>query len=194
MKLTSTERRRLMTPEQRAAELAQKRASYAANREQRLAYAAAYREANAEQIKASVAGKHATYSARYREKNYQRCLAMTAAWKSAKPEQRKATQRDWLQNNLDKHRTYQHNRRAKKKANGGKLSPNIADRLLMLQRGKCACCGLPLGDDYHLDHIVPIALGGPNTDENIQLLRAECNRQKGARDPIAYMQARGRLL
>lgn len=74
------------------------------------------------------------------------------------------------------------------------MSSGLAIRLYKLQRGKCACCGLPLGDDYHLDHIMPLALGGTNTDDNIQLLRAKCNMQKSAKHPVDFMQQRGFLL
>lgn len=184
-----------MTPEEKIERRRQIKArSYAKHREKNLAYAAAYRAANAEQIKERAAGKHATYSARYREKNYEKCLQMTQAWKDANPERRKAAQARWLQNNLDKHRTYQHNRRAKKKKVGGVISPDLARKLFVKQKGKCACCGKPLGDAYDMDHIVPLALGGPNTDDNIQLLRSRCNRQKGVKHPIDFMQSRGLLL
>lgn len=98
--------------------------------------------------------------------------------------------------NIDKERSREriknHNRRAAQK---GKLSADISDRLLILQRGKCACgCQQPLGDDYHLDHIMPLALGGTNTDDNIQLLRQPCNNQKYAKHPVDFMQSRGFLL
>lgn len=56
------------------------------------------------------------------------------------------------------------------------------------------CCGLPLGDNYHIDHIMPLALGGSNTDDNIQLLRQRCNNQKCAKHPVDFMQSRGFLL
>lgn len=45
-----------------------------------------------------------------------------------------------------------------------------------------------------MDHIVPLALGGSNTDGNIQLLRATCNQQKHAKHPVVFMQERGFLL
>jgi 5-methylcytosine-specific restriction endonuclease McrA len=79
-------------------------------------------------------------------------------------------------------------------ASGGKLSPDLAERLYELQGGKCACCGKPLGEKYHLDHIMPLALGGANTDDNMQLLTARCNIQKSAKHPIDFMQERGFLL
>jgi 5-methylcytosine-specific restriction endonuclease McrA len=87
------------------------------------------------------------------------------------------------------------NRRARKNASAGKLSFNLAEKLFKLQHGKCACgCKKHLGKDYHLDHIMPLALGGANTDNNIQLLRKQCNWQKHAKHPIDFMQSRGFLL
>jgi 5-methylcytosine-specific restriction endonuclease McrA len=88
-----------------------------------------------------------------------------------------------------------HNRRSKKFGNGGVLSKGLSEKLLKLQKGKCACgCKQSLGDDYHLDHIMPIALGGENEDWNIQLLRQVCNNQKHAKHPIEFMQIRGFLI
>lgn len=184
-----------MTPEEKVEHRRQVRArSYARNREKNLAYAAAYRAAHADEIKEKNAGKHAIYSARYRDKNYEKCLQMTQAWKDANPERRAATKAAWQRANPLKHRAHQHNRRARKKEVGGTLSPDLAQRLYMRQRGKCACCGKRLGDQYEMDHIIPLALGGPNTDDNIQLLRIRCNRQKGAKHPVEFMQSRGRLI
>lgn len=56
---------------------------------------------------------------------------------------------------------------------------------LWLERGqRCACCGRvvihPYG--YELDHVVPLYLGGEDTDENCQLLcawRDDEGRQQG---------------
>lgn len=101
--------------------------------------------------------------------------------------------RQYRINNIEAYRVHTRNRRARQIASGV-LSKGIAKKLYSLQRGKCACCGLPLGDDYHLDHIMPLALGGTNTDNNIQLLRATCNRQKNAMHPVDFMRQRGFLL
>lgn len=86
-----------------------------------------------------------------------------------------------------------HNYRAKKRNNGGKLSKGLAIKLFKLQQGKCAICCNPL-DKYHMDHIMPIALGGVNSDNNIQLLCPKCNRQKWDIHPIDFMQSKGYLL
>lgn len=65
------------------------------------------------------------------------------------------------------------------------------------KNGKCKACSKAshsVGDNYHLDHIMPLALGGPNTDDNIQLLRQRCNNQKSKKHPVDFMQSRGNLL
>jgi len=54
-----------------------------------------------------------------------------------------------------------------------------AVRLFVWQRdeGKCVKCGSK--ERLEFDHIIPIALGGSNTERNIQLLCEACNRSKG---------------
>jgi hypothetical protein len=76
----------------------------------------------------------------------------------------------------------------------GKLSKGIIKTLYHLQQGLCVCCREPLGEDYHLDHIMPLKLGGANTDDNVQLMKAKCNMSKQAKHPIDYMQSKGFLL
>lgn len=44
--------------------------------------------------------------------------------------------------------------------------------------GKCAECSSTF--DLQYDHVIPIALGGATTVGNLQLLCADCNRQKSA--------------
>lgn len=45
-----------------------------------------------------------------------------------------------------------------------------------------------------MDHVVPLALGGPHHDSNMQLLRKLCNLRKSAKHPVDYMQSKGKLL
>lgn len=186
------------------------------NKQKRKDAKAKYRQENAEKIAAQSAiyyqkTKDARLAASrcWASKNKERKAATTSTWSalnrvkargySAKwrennPEKVREKRAIWNRSNPDKCRVYSHNRRAKKRESGGKLSPDIAKRLFKLQRGKCACCGIPLGDDYHLDHIIPLELGGSNNDCNVQLLRTSCNLKKGARHPVEFMQSRGFLL
>lgn len=127
-------------------------------------------------------------------KNAEKVNEYSVKWRSLNQEKHKAATKRWGEANQELLRIYRHDRRARKIAVGGKLSKGLVDRLFKLQRGKCACCGLPLGGSYHLDHIMPLVLGGPNTDSNIQLLRQSCNSQKCAKHPVDFMQERGFLL
>ena len=79
-------------------------------------------------------------------------------------------------------------RRALKKQNGGKLSTNIVQLLLQKQNGLCACCATPMNGQFHLDHIMPLSLGGANSDDNVQLLLPKCNLQKYNLHPEKFLE------
>lgn len=53
-------------------------------------------------------------------------------------------------------------------------------RLAVWERdqARCATCGTDF--DLQYDHVIPVALGGATTVENLQLLCGSCNRRKGA--------------
>jgi hypothetical protein len=184
-----------------------------ANQERAKQNSSAYYAANKEQIKENVAD--------YRAQNPEKVAACTAAWQKANPDKCNANTAKWAVANQDKVRAKNaawhaknsekvkaktqrrrkqnpewarlqvQNRRARTK---GTLSRGITEKLFVLQKGLCACCSLPLGENYHLDHIMPLALGGANTDNNMQLLRQRCNTQKGAKHPVDFMQQRGFLI
>ena len=156
---------------------------------------------NADKINAISASRYAECPdkkresvAKYRALNLVKARACTAKWKAANPEKARLAVIKWCSEHPEELRIIRHNRRARERAAGGRFTPGLVNRLLKLQRGKCACCGLPLGTDFHLDHIMPLALGGSNTDDNAQLLRAKCNLQKNAKHPVDFMQSRGFLL
>ena len=156
------------------------------NPERSRASSARYREKNREKIKERRAAyrtenkeKIAASMAIYRERNAAKIAPVTAKWSAE---------------NLDKRRLYASNRRAAKADAGGKLSRDLPERLFRLQKGLCACCREPLGSGFHLDHIMPLALGGRHEDSNMQLLRKRCNHQKCAKHPVDFMRERGFLL
>lgn len=123
-------------------------------------------------------------------------------WAKANPEKKRASYAAWAAANIAQYRaennakirTFQANRRAQKRKGGGRLSYGIVRKLFKLQKGLCACCGASLAAGYHLDHIVPLKLGGEHADRNMQLLAPRCNLQKGAKPPEEFMRERGFLI
>ena len=138
--------------------------------------------------------KTAEAVADWRIKNQDRVLTLARAYYAKNKEAIVARVSAWRSKNPGLHRINNQNRRALVKKAGGKISKDVVNKLHSLQRGKCACCGLPLGSKYHIDHVLPLSLGGSNSDSNIQLLRASCNLRKHAKHPIDYMQSKGMLL
>jgi 5-methylcytosine-specific restriction endonuclease McrA len=70
-----------------------------------------------------------------------------------------------------------------------KLSPGIFTKLLIDQLGYCNGCLTDISGNRksaHIDHIMPLALGGRNIDSNVQLLCARCNQTKSAKHPDVW--------
>lgn len=116
--------------------------------------------------------------------------AYEAKYRAENKELKRELYKKWEKANLPARLRINANRRARIAGNGGVLPRGIREKLFAQQKGLCACCGLPLGEKYHLDHIYPISKGGKNTDDNVQLLRRVCNLQKKDKDPVEFMRSR----
>lgn len=58
------------------------------------------------------------------------------------------------------------------------ISEDVRREVFRRDGGRCAACG---SDELlQFDHVIPVVLGGASTPENLQLLCAPCNRDKGA--------------
>ncbi|WP_460452234.1 HNH endonuclease [Alsobacter sp. SYSU BS001988] len=68
------------------------------------------------------------------------------------------------------------------------------ERLAIFLRrlGHCARCGgrIRPGQRWDLDHVVPLALGGRDEPDNLQVVCAPCHRQKTRRDVSAVAKAK----
>jgi 5-methylcytosine-specific restriction endonuclease McrA len=146
--------------------------------------------------------------AKWRAENPERSKQNNQRWAKENPEKRKESVRKWREKNKERHVQYQkkyqsenldifriHAQNRRQKLREGRLSSDIYKRLIILQRSKCACCKADLSKvKAHLDHIVPLALGGEHLDSNIQLLCQPCNQQKHAKHPVEFMQSKGMLI
>ncbi len=72
-------------------------------------------------------------------------------------------------------------RRARKVSNGP-VERILPSEIWKRDGGICGLCGLAAdARNWHLDHILPLALGGPHTNDNVQVAHPSCNLRKGAR-------------
>lgn len=123
-----------------------------------------------------------TVSAKWAENNREKARERTRLWRAANQERASENDRNKRANRsteyLQKRCIDEQNRRARIKANGGTLSRGLTADLMHAQNGRCTYCSADLALGYHRDHIVSLAAGGKNEDENIQLLCPTCNRRK----------------
>ena len=92
--------------------------------------------------------------------------------------------KDWQKANPEKSRVRNRNRRAKRINAEGTHTESQTTALLELQDHKCNSCGICLHTtEKHLDHIMPLDLGGSNWIENLQWLCQFCNNSKSNKHP-----------
>lgn len=73
----------------------------------------------------------------------------------------------------------------------GMRTPDIKDTLYGKQAGNCNGCNVHFQyRNLTVDHIVPTAKGGPDIDENLQLLCGSCNSIKGSRLDMSELRAK----
>lgn len=89
----------------------------------------------------------------------------------------------WQKSNPEKTRIYNQRRRARRHGAEGNHSYEETLELLKKQDNKCTACGCDLLTGKHLDHIIPLVLGGSNYISNIQWLCPFCNLSKNGKHP-----------
>lgn len=149
-----------------------------------------WRSLNPEKFRASVA----KYAAEHRKESSERARR----WRIANPMRTAENARSWISRNPERHkqiaRASSACRRARKKGAAGSITRANISKLLRLQKSRCACCSAAVGRGYHVDHVMPLALGGSNEFLNLQILCARCNMRKNAKHPVKFMQEMGFLI
>lgn len=108
--------------------------------------------------------------------------------------------RQWRKDNPDRSaalsQASDRNRRARELKCNGTHSPADIEAILKRQKFRCAECRSSVRSRKcrHVDHIMPLSLGGSNWPSNLQVLCPKCNLRKGAKDPITYARTQGRLI
>ena len=133
------------------------------------------------------------YQKEYNIKNKNKAQERGKIYRKLNNEKVMLEKKKWHLNNPFARREHEANRRIRKLSGTGRLSKDIVGKLLVLQKTKCPVCKNKL-TKHHLDHIMPLKLGGSNTDNNFQLLCPQCNMQKHAKHPVDFMQEKGYLI
>jgi 5-methylcytosine-specific restriction endonuclease McrA len=130
-------------------------------------------------------------------KNKEKRLQTSKEWYDNNKNRKKETQKQWTEKNLEKYlagcRVRRNRRRCRELNAEGYFSVKDVKRIYEMQRCKCAGCGVKL-KKYHVDHIIPLALGGTNWANNLQILCVGCNLSKHAKHPIDWANENGKLL
>ena len=150
---------------------AEKRARYAANREQILAQQKAAYAADPEKAKQQVK--------RYRAANPENARAQKQRWVDSNRERYREQKRAYAKAHPEHGRMKIARRRARQR----QVTVGEIDYRRVIARCEwtCGICGCPIEGAYHFDHIMPLAAGGPHTEENLQMAHPRCNVMKGAK-------------
>jgi 5-methylcytosine-specific restriction endonuclease McrA len=136
-----------------------------------------WRENNAEQ--------RAETSRLWRERNKDRHDEATKRWRANNPERQKETAR--LHKSRLEYRVRHAERQRARRAQGYiPLDEYLA--WLDAQPRTCFYCDGDCASEYHIDHFVPLALGGWHALSNLTVACPGCNLRKGAKDPLDFMQ------
>lgn len=118
----------------------------------------------------------AAYDKEYYQKNKEKKAAYYKAWRELHPTKPTDNVRQWRKAHPVERRLQNQARRTKTK--GVKI---VKEQIQNWESRICGVCDEYIEDKFHIDHIIPIAKGGPHSQENLQLTHPVCNMSKGAR-------------
>lgn len=114
-------------------------------------------------------------------------------WKKENKEYYNEYQREYYKEHPDKTRARTHRRRTRKANAQGDYTAKDIKRLYNKQEGKCLYCGCNLGEDYHVDHFIPLAKHGKNSPDNLAIACADCNLSKNSTVPYDWYKWNGQF-
>ena len=117
---------------------------------------------------------------RWRTENPEKHRESVRRCRAANPERARQQQRRRYAANPEPTRERARRRTAR---SGGPKPRRYRFLLYVIQGGRCGICHKEMdgfgGDEMHVDHIIPLALGGPDIFANWQAAHAFCNLAKG---------------
>lgn len=132
---------------------------------------------------------------RFYAKNRDRVLAEVKAYNKEHKEIKKQYLREYYAKNTEQFAVYGRKRRALKFANGHEAY--TTQQVLDTYGTDCHICLEPIDLDaprkqgepgwekgLHLDHVLPLKLGGPDKLANVKPAHGECNIRKNAREMV----------
>lgn len=126
------------------------------------------------------------YFADYRTAHHDERRVYNADYHVAHSEQINARIREWGRNNPDMLRASSHRRRASKRGAPGTHGSADIVAQRKRQHGRCYWCGEKIRGTDHVDHVMPLALGGSDGPENLVIACPSCNFSKGAKHPMEW--------
>jgi len=125
-------------------------------------------------------------SFRYQNEHREEHRANNRKYASAHREEQGERERRYRAENPEANRAHNHARRARLRgAQGTHTAADIAAQRTR-QKGSCYWCGTKVGRHYHVDHVMPVILGGSNGPENLVIACAPCNLSKHDRHPADW--------
>lgn len=136
--------------------------------------------------------RHGVHSASYRKRHSGILMVKSRQWAIRNPDKVCAIVKRWRLANPTHVAAINRNRRARVKGAEGKHTHGDIQDILVSQRHECVYCSVALtADNRHIDHIVPISVGGHNGRNNIQILCGTCNMRKSSKTHEEFLDYMG---
>lgn len=132
----------------------------------------------------------AEYYKEWRKKNIDKLNKYSREWAKEHPETVKSNKKEWKIKNPGAVRAHTHTYQARKIGASGSHTAADIKHQYEAQEGRCYWCGAAVGDNYHVDHVIPLAKGGSNGPENLVIACPPCNLSKGAKLPHEWRKQR----